>query len=119
MSKLFWFKPRRVSEKPEIYVTIGNGVGKLFVRMKLWQLAGMADEIFLKLQKANFARCRLTLMFANRNNLEKFITTTSDNNRGEGEKILCKNYASHGLAFCGLKNLRQFLWELCEKNETT
>ena len=90
MSKLFWFKPRRVSEKPEIYVTIGNGVGKLFVRMKLWQLAGMADEIFLKLQKANFARCRLTLMFANRNNLEKLITTTLGNNRGEGKKILCK-----------------------------
>ena len=90
MSKLFWFKPRRVSEKTEIYVTIGNGVGKLFVRMKLWQLAGMADEIFLKLQKANFARCRLTLMFANRNNLEKLITTTSYNNRGEGKKSCAK-----------------------------
>ena len=41
---------------PEIYVSIGNCVGKLFVRMKLWQLAGIANEIFPKLQKANLAR---------------------------------------------------------------
>ena len=78
---------------PEIYVSIVNCVGKVFVRMKLWQLAGIANEIFPKLQKANLACCHLTLMFVNRNNLAKLVQTTWGNT---GEKL---EYYSRGKRF--------------------
>ena len=96
---------------PEIYVSIVNCVGKVFVRMKLWQLAGIANEIFLKLQKANLARCRLTLMFVNRNNLAKLVQTTWGNT---GEKL---EYYSRArdfkqLLFLGAEKYKTFLTAL-------